>query len=133
LYFMSKKTRRSKPYAIRIGDKAPHCVPAADWQRYRRMGLIEPTVNNGQPSTRVAQLCVGVVAWLERGMIVLQNLLTRVTAYVRTSWTAIERNAPHVVSEETLHYWHCLTDQQRAAWDAWRASLSYDQRAKSLF
>lgn len=124
---MAKKhfTYRSspKPYLIRIGDKEPYQVSMRDWQRYRRLGLIEPTVNNGQPSSRVAQLCQGVVAWLEKGRIVLQNLLTKVTAYVRTSWTAIERNAPHTVSEETLHYWHCLTDQQRVLWDAWRASV----------
>lgn len=117
------KTRRSKPYAIRLGDKSPHQVTAADWQRFARLGLIEPTINDGAPSNRLAQLCEGVVAWLERGVIVLQNLLTKATAYVRTSWQWIERNAPTVVSEETIHYWHCLTDQQRVLWDAWRESV----------
>lgn len=125
---MPKKTRRLKSYSIRLADKEPHNLSAADWQRYRKLGLIEPTQNNGVPSTRVAQLCPGVVAWLERGVLVLQNLLTKVTAYVRTSWAWIERNAPHVASEETIHYWHCLNDQQRAAWDAWRASVIPAQR-----
>jgi hypothetical protein len=146
---MSKKTtRRSKPYTIRIGDKQPHQVTAADWNRFARMGLIEPswegrdyrratyaqiriavtdtflllTMAQGVPSNRVAQLCHGVVAWLEAGRIVLQNLFTKVTAFIRTSWAAIERNCPVVISQETVHYWHCLTDQQRVLWDAWRES-----------
>lgn len=106
--FMSKsKTRRSKPYAIRIGDKQPHHVTAADWQRFARLGLIEPIINDGAPSNRVARLCNGVVAWLEAGRIVLQNLFTKVTAFIRTSWAAIERNCPVVVSEETIWFYHC--------------------------
>jgi len=120
---MSKKTRRSKPYCIRIGDKAPHQVTASDWQRFARLGLIEPIVNDDVPSNRVAQLCEGVIAWLEAGRIVLQNLFTKVTAFIRTSWAAIERNCPTVVSEETLYYWHCLTPRQRQLWDAQREAV----------
>lgn len=117
---MSKKTRRSKPYCIRIGDKQPHCVTAADWRRFARLGLIEPIVNDGAPSNRVAQLCNGVVAWLEAGRIVLQNLCTRITAFIRTSWAAIERNCPVVISEETIYFHHCLTPREQQLWKAQR-------------
>lgn len=120
-----KKTYRShpKPYLIRLGNKEPHRVPAADWQRYRKLGLIAPVVNDGVESHRVAQLARGVVAWLEAGRIVLQNLLTKATEYIRTSWAWIERNAPCVVGEETIYYWHCLNDRERAMWDAQRAVI----------
>jgi len=121
---MSKKTRRSKPYCIRVaGDKEPHQVRAADWNRFAQLGLIEPITNGGIESRRVARLCEGVVAWLDAGRIVLQNTMMRVWAYVRTSWAAIERNCPVIVSQETIDYYHCRDDRERALWDAQRAAV----------
>ncbi len=117
---MSKKTRRSKPYTIRISDKKPYELCAADWHRFMKLGLIEPVINDDHSSLRVATLCRGVVAWLDAGRIVLQNTMIRVFAYVRTSsnWPC-----PFAVSEETIYYWHCLTDRGREAWDAQRLAV----------
>lgn len=115
--------KKRKPYCIQLGRKDAHQVKGVDWGRYVRLGLIEPITTDGVQSTRVAQLCKGVVAWLESGRIVLQNLRTRVTAFIRTSWAWIEKNAPRVVSEETIYYWHCLTDAERQMWDAQRAAM----------
>lgn len=121
---MPKKTRRSKPYCIRVnGDKDPHQVRAADWNRFAKLGLIEPVENGGKASLRVARLRDGVIAWLDAGRIVLQNTLHKAWAYVRTSWAAIERNCPVVVSQETIDYYHCRNDRERAMWDAQRAAV----------
>ena len=118
---MSKKTRRSKPYCIRVnGDKAPHQVRADDWQRFNKLGLIEPIFTDGVQSSRIARLCEGVIAWLDAGRIVLQSTIHKVWAYVRTSWAAIERNCPVIVSQETIDYYHCRNDRERALWDAQR-------------
>mgnify|MGYP006890125021 FL=1 len=87
---------------------------SADWHRFQRLGLIQSVEG------RIAELCEGVAGWVDAGRIVLQNTLIRVYAYVRTSWNAIERNCPRVVSEETIYVEHCLSDRARELWYAQR-------------
>lgn len=122
-FMARKKIRRAKPYIIQSGGPEPCEVRAADWQRFAQLGLIEPICNDGVQSSRVARLCEGVVAWIDAGRIVLQNTMMRVWAYVRTSWAAIERNCPVIVSQETIDYYHCRDDRERALWDAQRAAV----------
>lgn len=93
--FEMQKTRRNKPYKVRVlNHKDPHQLAAVWFRDFVSRGLLRLVERKGQPpNQRLAEPRPGVLAWLEAGELRLLDISARWGVRVRLNCTTVERHA----------------------------------------
>lgn len=89
--FMAK-SRRSKPYQIRLQNGIAHNCARSEWERIVARGLASPVTNGeGRPSQRIAAIRPGVVVSEVAGRLQVVDASSARTEHIGTNAAIIDR------------------------------------------